>query len=113
MFGVAVDNQSKRFRTLFDADIEAKPAASDISSSGIKPIKGGFEAWALCGTIHCWESTGTALRRRRGRISRRYLSNWYEGLSGRLESRHEDEKMGNNRYIAEPACVLKEKASLR
>ena len=38
---------------------------------------------------------------------------WYDNLSRALEPYRRDRKMGDNRYIAELAAVLKEKASLR
>ena len=113
MFGAAADNQSRRFKALFDADIEAKLAASDISGSGIKPIKGGFEASALLWDDPLLGKYWNCLTTKEGKDFPSILIDWYEKLSGRLESLRGDEKMGNNRYIAELAGVLKEKAALR
>ena len=113
MFGAVEECQAKRFAVLFDADIEAKLAASDISGSGIKPLKGGFEAPTLLWDDPLLGKYWNCLTTQEGEGFAVTLIDWYANLCSTLEPHRHDRKMGDNHYIAELAGVLSEKASLR
>ena len=111
--GAAGGGGAERFRALFGADIEAKLAASDISGNGMGPLEGGFEASSLLWDDPLLGKYWNCITARESEDFPRVLITWYDHLSRALEPYRRDRKMGDNRYIAELAAVLKEKASLR
>lgn len=107
MFGAAKEGAHERFTALFDADLEAKLAASDISG-----IEGG-EASALLWDDPLLGKYWNCITVQKGQDFASEWIHWYEDLGRTLEPCRHDRKMGDNDYIAELAGILKEKWSLR
>ena len=104
IFGATKESVSRRFAALFDADIEAKLAASDISG-----IEGGA---ALLWDDPLLGKYWNCITAKEKDFASKWIA-WYENLGRTREPYRRDRKMGDNHYIAELAGILKEKASLR